>query len=681
MTAALIWVHALVALLFSGVAVAQVRRPTRLLPARLLIAALVLTALWALSIAGLGMDDAALPLIGCLRSIAWLVVLAVLGREGAPAIRHWRLSAYVATAACMVLAALLSSGQAVLAADPAARVIGSAALAVRMLATAAALVLAHRVQLEQSETERGGRQLLVMALAAMWSIDLLAVLVAWLGGGWPAKLTLVRGLAIMAVAPMIAVAAHRDGNWTLRMSRAVALRAVLAAAGVACALVIAAATTLLSTIGGDHARMVQTAFVFGTAAALLAIVCTPWLRAWARVVVAKHLFDHRYDYRASWMRFTDTLGAPGEGAAPLAVRVVKSIADLTDSPAGLLLALDGDTLVSDADWRWEGEVPAEAADVALVRHLEATGRIVDLDIVRDGTAPADEIAAIPAWLIAATAGWALVPLLHGGRLVGAIVLGRPPLARALDWEDFDLLGVAGRQVASYLAEDRAHAALAEAQRFEEFNRRFAFIMHDLKNLVSQLALVARNAERHAENPAFRADMIATLRDSSQRMGTLLTRLSQHGGTTAETVRAVDVRALADRLADARRAQHPIRVTGDATVWAMADVAALDTALAHLVQNAVEASAAGEPVTIAVTQGEMVTIEVTDRGCGMSAPFVRDELFKPFVSRKPAGFGIGAFEARQLLTAMGGRLSVDSREGEGSRFTIALPASSRMEQAA
>ena len=90
----------------------------------------------------------------------------------------------------------------------------------------------------------------------------------------------------------------------------------------------------------------------------------------------------------------------------------------------------------------------------------------------------------------------------------------PAVDRALDWEDFDLFAHRrARQVASYLAEERAQTALAEAQRLRsEFDRRFAFILHDIKNLVSQLSLVARNAERHADNPAFRADMIATLQD-------------------------------------------------------------------------------------------------------------------------------------------------------------------------
>ena len=58
---------------------------------------------------------------------------------------------------------------------------------------------------------------------------------------------------------------------------------------------------------------------------------------------------------------------------------------------------------------------------------------------------------------------------------------------------------------------------------------------------------------------------------------------------------------------------------------------------------------------------------------MSPDFVRNRLFKPFVSTKPGGFGIGAFEARSLIAAMGGRLSVDSRPGRGTTFTITLPA--------
>ena len=57
---------------------------------------------------------------------------------------------------------------------------------------------------------------------------------------------------------------------------------------------------------------------------------------------------------------------------------------------------------------------------------------------------------------------------------------------------------------------------------------------------------------------------------------------------------------------------------------------------------------------------------------MDSDFVRNRLFQPFSSTKPGGFGIGSFEARSIVTAMGGRLAVDSKPGEGSQFTIYLP---------
>ena len=62
--------------------------------------------------------------------------------------------------------------------------------------------------------------------------------------------------------------------------------------------------------------------MFGSTAAGVTILSSPWVRAWAKVKVSKHFFRHRYDYRAEWIRFTDTLGKPDD-AAPLDERIVK----------------------------------------------------------------------------------------------------------------------------------------------------------------------------------------------------------------------------------------------------------------------------------------------------------------------------------------------------------------------
>src|SRR5207245_2785557 len=117
----------------------------------------------------------------------------------------------------------------------------------------------------------------------------------------------------------------------------------------------------------------------------------------------------------------------------------------------------------------------------------------------------------------------------------------------------------------------------------------------------------------------------------------------------------------------------VTLSGDAGVHALVDAAALEQALGHLLENALDASSSG-PVEVKVSSaGDIVHIAVTDDGVGMDSDFVRNRLFQPFVSTKSAGFGIGAFEARALITAMNGTISVDSRPGEGSMFTISLPA--------
>ncbi|MEZ0243277.1 MAG: XrtA/PEP-CTERM system histidine kinase PrsK, partial [Sphingomonas sp.] len=473
-----------------------------------------------------------------------------------------------------------------------------------------------------------------------------------------------------------AAALNRKDDWNVQVSRTVAYQSMsLVAVGAYFAL-LALVSSAIATIGGNNARVLQTAFVFGSTAAILTLVSSTWLRAWVKVKLAKHFFRHRYDYRAEWMRFTDTLGAPG-GTAALDERIVKAMVDLTDSPGGVLLVPEGNGLGLGAAWNWERDA-AGPADAALALHLAATGRILDLDTLRGEESV--EAALLPQWMLDREDAWVLVPLPHLDALAGAILLARPPVSRPLDWEDFDLLKVAGRQAASYLAEARAQEALADAQRFDEFNRRFAFILHDIKNLVSQLTLTARNAERHADKPEFRADMVETLKDSADKMNALLARLSQTGPRRPEGLRAVEIVPLVDRLAVARRTQHPLVTSGMRDAIAIADAAALEQLLTHLIQNAIDASPPHEPVTLAVgTDGTVVTIDVIDQGCGMSPGFIRDRLFKPFVSSKPGGFGIGAYEAQALAAAMDGRVEVSSQEGRGSRFTVVLKAAHAADQ--
>ncbi|WP_294333846.1 XrtA/PEP-CTERM system histidine kinase PrsK [uncultured Sphingomonas sp.] len=672
-----LWLHALAALLFALLPLAALRTGGDALPRRALAGALGLTALAALATAGIGADEIVTHATEALCTLGWLAFLLLLHRRAGEPRPPLALGTVYGVIALVTLAALALDGIAAAPGEIADKA-ASVALLLHMLVAVGALVMVQALYAALAHSAGAGLRWSVAALGGLWLAELAVRTLAYLGVPTDGLLLVAHGAALVCVAAAMGLGLQRRGDWRVRMSRTVAYQSLTLVAVGAYFVLLALATSALATLGGPHARLLQTAFVFGATAAILGLVSNSGLRGWVKVKLAKHLFRHRYDYRAEWMRFTETLGAPG--AAPLDQRIVRALADLTASPAGLLLVAEDGGLVPGAGWHWDRAGLPHAADPVLFAHLETSGRIIEVDAVRLGLAEGGDADATPGWMRNAAHAWVVVPLLHRGSLVGAILLARPPLARRLDWEDFDLLKAAGRQVASYLAEARAQEALAEAQRFDEFNRRFAFLLHDIKNLVSQLALTARNAERHADNPAFRADMIATLRDSSDRLNALLARLGQHHRGRSEPARPTALLPLLEGLVARQPAQ--VRLEKAAPTTALAQPAALEQLLVHLIQNAIEASPADARVTLALAlDGDAAQIDVIDRGCGMSPGFVRSRLFKPFTSSKPGGFGLGTFEAQQLAQAMGGRIEVESREGEGTRFRVVLRAAPTVEAAA
>ena len=548
-------------------------------------------------------------------------------------------------------------------------------LVLRMIFAVGALVLVHNLYSISAPETRWGIRLPMASLAAIWTYDLNLFTITYLTQQFPAELSAMRGPAIACIAPILALASIRNTDWTLKLSRSVAFRSLsLVAIGGYLVLMVVIATAL-QIIGGDYARLAQISFLFGTSVAALLLLPSGKFRAWFKVKLAKNFFQHRYDYRAEWIRFTDTIGRPGEGSAPFHERVVKAIADITDSPAGILLMPD-DTgrLTLQSRWNWPTmDVPARACTSRTVPFFEQTGHIVEFDALRADEDASCDASAIPEWMTNNRQTWAAVPLVHFDRLAGIVLLARPRVNRTLDWEDLDMLRVVGRQVASYLAEARSQESLSEAQRFDEFNRRMAFVMHDIKNLVSQLSLLARNARRHADNPEFQEDMIETLHDSADKMNGLLARLSQHNKAKPEEPKPIKVGALLQSIIEKKRLLHAIESTQIDDLTVMADPVRVDQILGHLIQNAIDASPDGEPIILNARRRDLsVAIDVRDHGHGMSSEFIRSQLFKPFASSKEGGFGIGAYEARELAIAMNGRLEVESKENVGSRFTLILP---------
>lgn len=649
-------------------------RPDR----RALLLAAALNAVWCALVASMGIDTPSAVIAVMTRNLALIAAIFFLfsadGRTASLKPIRPVVIALVLVQLCqsvLLLFQLRAVGMPVF-----FRLVFEARVLIDMLVAIGALMLLHNLYAGAAAGSRAILRWTGIALAGIFAYDLNLSTAAYLSGQHPVVLSELRGLFAGTMAGLFALGMNATGpRIQFSPSRTVTFRTLsLLLIGVYLVMMVLV-TKSLALIGGDFARTSQVVFiVLAVLAATLALPSTR-LRGWLRVTATKHLFQHRYDYREEWLRFTRTIGQGGTIGASFHERAVKALADITESPAGLLLMPNEEAQMElTARWNWQTlAVPAVAADFGLSGLLEQHNLVLALDEARRGVDHHGERFHVPDWLIEAEDAWALVPLLHFDRLVGVIVLARPRTARQLDWEDFDLLRVAGQQLASYLSEQAGQQALMDASRFDEFNRRMAFVMHDIKNLASQLSLLAANAQKHADNPAFRADMLVTLRNSADKLSALLARLGRYGSGQVHELRAIDLVELARAIAQRFAPVHPVTLTREEPVVVIGDPEALEQALLHLVQNAIDASAPGVPVFLDVTTaGLHGTIEVVDSGEGMSPEFVRTGLFKPFVSSKNGGFGIGAFEARELVKAMGGRVAVESRAGLGTRFSVLLP---------
>jgi putative PEP-CTERM system histidine kinase len=672
------WSHALCAAAFLGLAiwrVGAIRQPDQ----RLLLAGFAVTACWAWLNAIIPSDPLA-AYAETARNLVWIGLIHSLSKTSDER-QHGVRWVYFAVAVVIGFQFVVTTLRYFV---PLSALQDTISL-LRITTAAGALVLVHNLYGQASPASRSNIRLAMLALSLTWSYDLNLYTVDYLDSRLTPDILAWRGAIVAITAPMFAIAARREEGWRVRLSRAATFQSLSLLAICGYFALMAILATALRGTSVEWSRGLLVGLLAAMTVAMMVLLPSAKARSWAKVKISKHLFEHRYDYRTEWLRFTETVGKSDAYSAPLGERVIKAFADILEAPGGLLLAADSSGAITTASaWNWSGRNPP-AGELDHIRDfwtaIETNGRIVEFDALRNGWArPEDCVALPPQWLLEERRAWIGVPLIHGERLFGLILLASPDYRRVLDWEDFDLLRTAGRQAASALAEAHGQEALSNAQRFEEFNRRFAFILHDIKNLVSQLSLLSRNAERHADNAEFRADMVATLRSSVGKMNELLTRLSPQAQSRPHRVEPQPLRTiLADAIA-AKRRQHEVKLLGDTSVWAVVDAAALEQAVGHLIQNAVEASSPQAPITVRVTpQDGEVRINITDHGTGMDADFVRNRLFQPFASTKPGGFGIGSFEARSLIAAMGGRLVVDSTPGVGTEFSIFLPAAEQAAQ--
>ena len=599
------------------------------------------------------------------------LILLVVGSRGIGALRQVR--GLVIAAAVLVLAGLAVQAYGVMQVG-AYSAVGRVGL-VNLGMAVFALVLVEILLRNLPAEARWNVKPLCIGLAGVFGFDVYLYADAVLFNRIDLDAFSIRGVVHAVAVPFIAVTAARNGNWTSKVTlsrRVVFHSAALVASGVYL-LFVAAAGYYVRVFGGGWGGAFQIALLFAGLLGLGVLAASGSTRAKLRVLISKHFYRYRYDYRDEWLRFTQTLSA-SDGQAALGQQIIRGLANLIESPSGALWLRDASAqrYVQAARWNMPVSGSSEALEGPLPQFLRKSGWVINLEEYRSVPGRYGGFG-LPAWLSDTPDAWLIVPLSMPDDLMGFVVIGTPRTRIELDWEVKDLLKTAGRQAASFLGHMQATEALLESRKFDAFNRMSAFVVHDLKNLISQLSLMLKNAERHKYNAEFQQDMLMTVAHTVDRMKQMMMQLRE-GTTPVQAAGAVDVGAVVRKIQRTKQGQQPapgFRSTEELIAKGHPD--RIERVIGHIVQNAIDATGTDGEVQVSLRrEGNFAAVEVRDTGSGMPAEFARERLFKPFQTTKAGGMGIGAYESYQYVHELGGDILVDSKLGVGTTMRILLP---------
>ncbi|HCX30064.1 MAG TPA: hypothetical protein DHU55_09895 [Blastocatellia bacterium] len=240
----------------------------------------------------------------------------------------------------------------------------------------------------------------------------------------------------------------------------------------------------------------------------------------------------------------------------------------------------------------------------------------------------------------------------------------------------DNVGLMTKQLREQLARE------AETHQFQSFVRLSAILTHDLKNAIEALSLTVTNMERHFDNQEFRADAMKSLTGATENLRALVARLSNPVTTLSgehKRPKPVDLIPMLKRVismtAEPARAKHEIKINLPKSLLAMVDIERMNKVAENLIINALEAMDK-KSGTLSIGAGKTPEgkpfFSVSDTGEGMSQRFIEERLFHPFATTKRRGVGLGLYTCREVVTANGGSIEVDSRQDAGTTFKVVLP---------
>ena len=238
-----------------------------------------------------------------------------------------------------------------------------------------------------------------------------------------------------------------------------------------------------------------------------------------------------------------------------------------------------------------------------------------------------------------------------------------------------------RLAASIEELERQRASVLQLNQLK--NDLIAVLAHDIKGPLTSIVGFAELLEEGYLEGTQATEAAHTIRTNAQRLGTLandvleLSRI-EHGELEISDER-VDVIELIEAAAEAHRVERPIVIASAVqSAFVRGDEDRLRQVFDNLLRNAIKYSPQGQPIDVTVdADGEDFRFTVRDRGMGIP-PEDMPRLFERFARAsnarraKIAGTGIGLFIVKMIVERHGGSITVESKLGEGSTFTLTLP---------
>ncbi len=271
-----------------------------------------------------------------------------------------------------------------------------------------------------------------------------------------------------------------------------------------------------------------------------------------------------------------------------------------------------------------------------------------------------------------------VAIEHGGALFGWVFLVDPP---PLSDDTRDLLEVLAGQAATTLHNLELLQDRLRSDRLTTVGRMISTIVHDFRNPMTSIRGYAAMIEEMDIGPARRKECAHLVLEETERMSAMIDEILEFtsGGTPhlrRKKVPVEDLVAKLKRLVDRDLAERGVTFQAELAFRGLVIVDAdrMVRALLNIAANAVDAMPAGGTFTVrSRVRGEHVELELQDTGHGI-APELLPRIFEPFFTHgKARGVGLGMAITRKIVEDHGGWIDLTSRVGEGTCFTVALPA--------